>query len=78
MASPLDARRCPLCGEPNVCGMAEGATTCWCTETKIPKEVLDRVPADAVDRACVCQACASGKRSSKKPLPLTDTLAKSG
>jgi hypothetical protein len=39
--------------------MAEGASTCWCFHAEIPAEVLERVPAEARDRACVCQGCAS-------------------
>jgi Cysteine-rich CWC len=56
----IDPRRCPLCGNGNACGMAEGASTCWCFHAHIPAEVTERVPAEARDRACVCQGCSSG------------------
>jgi len=68
MSVPLDPRRCPLCGNPNACGAADGAGACWCSSTKIPAAVLERVPAEARDKSCVCEACASGKRSSDRPL----------
>jgi hypothetical protein len=41
--------------------MAEGASTCWCFHEHIPAEVIERVPAEARDRACVCQGCAAGQ-----------------
>jgi hypothetical protein len=62
----IDPRRCPLCGQDNACGMAAGCATCWCFETKIPRAVLDRVPAPAQGVACVCRTCASeGKEGAK-------------
>src|SRR6185295_7497090 len=58
-----DPKRCPLCGEGNACGMAAGQQgDCWCKSVKIPAEVLERVPAAARDRACVCERCATGTR----------------
>ena len=54
----VDPKRCPLCGDGNACGMAEGKSSCWCFEAHIAPEVLERVPAEARDRACVCQGCA--------------------
>jgi cysteine-rich CWC protein len=54
----VDPRRCPLCGGPNDCGIAAGASTCWCFTTEIPSDVRDRIPPDARDLACVCRACA--------------------
>lgn len=73
-ASPVDPRRCPLCKEGNACGMAEGAATCWCFSTPVPAEVIDRVPAEARDLACVCRACASGRRSPVETLALITGL----
>lgn len=59
---PFDPTRCPLCGEDNTCGSERGAATCWCYTTTIPEDVLERVPADLRNRACLCQRCASGQR----------------
>ena len=76
MTAPIDPRACPLCGESNVCGMAAGAGTCWCFATKVPNEVLARVPPEAQDLACVCAACASGKRSPKETERVIDALSR--
>jgi len=76
MTSTMDPRFCPLCGKANGCGMAEGKTTCWCFETKIPKSVLARVPAEAEDRVCVCASCASGKRSPEETQSAIDALTR--
>lgn len=35
---------------------------CWCKGVKIAVEVLERVPAEARDRACICERCATGTR----------------
>lgn len=59
--APVDPVRCPLCGGPNRCGMTEGGSTCWCFSLQMPRELLERVPDDAVGRACVCRWCAEGK-----------------
>jgi len=60
--APVDPARCPLCGGDNGCGMARGAGNCWCFAADMPAEVLERVPADLRGVACVCDACASGRR----------------
>lgn len=56
----LDPTRCPLCGEPNACGVAQGRSECWCFDEKIPAEVLARLPEEAKGIVCVCRACATG------------------
>jgi hypothetical protein len=40
-----------------------GKPTCWCFDTPIPAAALERVPAEDVDRACICQACAVASSS---------------
>jgi hypothetical protein len=55
----LDTTRCPLCGSGNACGMAAGKEDCWCFHAEISAEVLERVPAEARNKACVCQGCAT-------------------
>lgn len=57
----VDPRRCPLCGGPNDCGIAAGASTCWCFSTDVPAEVVARVPDEARDAMCICRACAEGQ-----------------
>ncbi|WP_437616706.1 cysteine-rich CWC family protein [Sorangium sp. So ce834] len=76
IGADVDPARCPLCGEANACGMAEGATTCWCFETAIPADVLQRVPQEARGVACVCRACATGRRDPAKALDLIHRLVR--
>ncbi|HEY8370953.1 MAG TPA: cysteine-rich CWC family protein [Thermodesulfobacteriota bacterium] len=53
-----EARRCPLCGEDNACGLAASrGDPCWCVGERIPREVLDRVPAEHRGRTCICRRC---------------------
>jgi hypothetical protein len=59
----VDPTRCPLCGDDNACGVARGAGTCWCFSTPVPEAVLARVPPALQGVACVCERCASGRRS---------------
>ena len=64
MAEPVDTARCPLCGGPNGCALAGGATDgrpCWCATIEIPAELVARVPEAARGVACVCARCAGAK-----------------
>ncbi len=67
--APVDPSRCPLCGKANECGAERGASTCWCYSARIPEDVLNRIPADQRDRACICEACARGDRGSASSTP---------
>jgi hypothetical protein len=58
VAQSLRPDTCPVCGGPNGCGIAAGASTCWCFTASIPAEALDRIPDEARDRSCICAACA--------------------
>ena len=55
----IDPRACPLCSGDNACGMAAGKSDCWCFHAEISPEVLERVPPEARNAACVCQGCAA-------------------
>ena len=55
----VDPSRCPLCGAANQCGMAAGSTECWCFGATASKEALERLPAEARGKACVCVRCAA-------------------
>jgi hypothetical protein len=63
-AVPVDAARCPLCGQLNQCAMEiEHATgqkqpPCWCMQADFSAELVAKVPAAARDLACICPACA--------------------
>lgn len=64
MSDPLDPSRCPLCGQPNRCTQGSPATRdqpCWCFQATLSAEALERVPAEARDRACLCPRCAAGR-----------------
>ena len=32
---------------------------CWCTQLDFSAELLSRIPAQARDEACICEACAT-------------------
>lgn len=54
-----DPNRCPLCEQPNACGAAGGASTCWCFTVTIPADVLAKIPEADRGTRCVCAACVS-------------------
>ncbi len=56
----IDASRCPLCGQPNQCAISAGLPpqSCWCMQTPVSRDALERLPADARGKACICPACA--------------------
>jgi hypothetical protein len=73
--SHVDPTRCPLCGNPNDCGLAAGKGNCWCFTRSIPAEVLKRVPAEAYNIACVCRFCGKSQHALTRVLgQLTDLL----
>jgi hypothetical protein len=63
MNSPkiIDPSKCPLCGEDNscknICGDTDKNKNCWCKSEKFPKQLLDAVPVEAKNKACICQRC---------------------
>jgi len=63
-----DPSRCPLCGERNECASAADpdATDCWCVAEKFPSDLLQRVPAAAMGRACVCRRCVEDHRTASR------------
>jgi len=62
--APTGADLCPLCGQSNRCALETQRLTgvqqlpCWCTRLDFSPDLLDRLPAEARGRACICQACA--------------------
>jgi hypothetical protein len=60
----LDAQCCPICGKPNQCAAEVEKRTgltqppCWCAQVEFTPELLARIPAAAVNKACVCVSCA--------------------
>ena len=53
----LDPARCPLCAQPNKCGMAAGEASCWCFEAQLALDALARIPEQARGVACICAKC---------------------
>ena len=61
-AASVDPAVCPLCAGDNRCGRLQGAANCWCEAVTFDTRTLDRVPAVAVRKACICEPCAGGSR----------------
>ncbi|WP_296250273.1 cysteine-rich CWC family protein [Pseudomonas sp. UBA4194] len=60
MATP-DTRLCPACGSRNDCTLAEPTTTaqnCWCYSVSIDRAVLEALPDNLRNAACLCPRCA--------------------
>jgi hypothetical protein len=59
----LDPTRCPLCGGDNRCAMERQKATgqaqppCWCVSQTFSAELLERLPAEAQGKACICGNC---------------------
>ncbi|QHT61471.1 cysteine-rich CWC family protein [Paenibacillus lycopersici] len=47
-------RNCPICGQSNAC---EGSLACWCGKESFPRGLLELVPDEFRNRACICRAC---------------------
>ncbi|NQD93375.1 cysteine-rich CWC family protein [Pseudomonas sp. CrR25] len=66
------ASTCPLCGQRNQCAQVESATPvqqCWCFDAHIARDVLDRLPAEQRNRACLCPRCAQGPSAKRTDNP---------
>jgi len=63
----LDPCRCPLCGQPNACGMATPGRVvsgpCWCTLVQFSADLLKQVPEAARNKACICAACVAASHT---------------
>ena len=53
-----ESKRCPLCGEINMCGLKDASARCWCVAAPIRPETLARIPPEAQGRVCICPSCA--------------------
>lgn len=61
----LNLQVCPLCKKENECGMANGLESCWCFNVIIAENILEKIPEEAKNRACICRQCAEDNRESK-------------
>lgn len=56
-----DPSLCPVCGASNRCTLADPRTAtqpCWCFSQSIDPAVLEALPAEVRDQACLCPRCA--------------------
>jgi Cysteine-rich CWC len=58
---PLNPSICPACGARNSCTLADPRTAtqpCWCFSVSIDPAVLQALPPEVRDQACLCPRCA--------------------
>lgn len=57
-----DSQHCPACGALNQCSLADPRSVtqaCWCYSVNIDPAVLQALPAELRDKACLCPRCAA-------------------
>ena len=59
----IDERVCPICGRDNKCTKDKD---CWCMEKEIPAELIERVPLEKRDKACICETCVDAFHEEKR------------
>jgi hypothetical protein len=66
---------CPICGGDNSCHFAAPSGykgDCWCAREEVPAALLERMPEEARNVACVCRRCivaAQVIEARARPLP---------
>lgn len=56
-----DTTLCPACGARNHCSLANPRSAthdCWCYGVSIDPQVLEALPTELRDKACLCPRCA--------------------
>ena len=56
-----DTRLCPACGASNQCSLADprsATQACWCYSVQIDPSVIEALPAELRNSACLCPRCA--------------------
>ena len=51
---------CPLCGHENDCQLCSPAAykgQCWCASVKFPDALLEQIPPEFRNKACLCRDC---------------------
>ena len=83
-----EENKCPLCNNDNAClticsnGVTEENTpikkACWCMNPDIgfSDNLLKKVPSDAKNKSCICQACALAHQVTKVSIMTTDLMLK--
>jgi len=57
----IDQQHCPACGALNQCALADprsATQACWCYAVTIAPAVLQALPVELRDKACLCPRCA--------------------
>ncbi|EJN37685.1 hypothetical protein PMI38_02883 [Pseudomonas sp. GM84] len=57
----IDQQHCPACGALNQCALADprsATQACWCYAVAIAPAVLQALPVELRDKACLCPRCA--------------------
>ncbi|WP_397458097.1 cysteine-rich CWC family protein [Pseudomonas asplenii] len=67
-----DPNLCPACGARNECRLADPRTAdqpCWCYSVSIDPAVLQALPAELRNAACLCPRCARVDEQLKRQAP---------
>ncbi|SDR94712.1 Cysteine-rich CWC [Pseudomonas asplenii] len=67
-----DPNLCPACGARNDCRLADPRTAdqpCWCYSVSIDPAVLQALPAELRNAACLCPRCARVDEQLKRQAP---------
>nr|WP_090977053.1 cysteine-rich CWC family protein [Paenibacillus sp. CF384] len=48
------ANECPICRKRNNC---EGNHACWCSSEEFPEGIFELVPAEQLNKSCICMEC---------------------
>jgi len=60
----MNENLCPLCQSQNLCGV-NNKKACWCSKIHIPSELIDTLPNEVKNKACLCQKCVAKFQSAK-------------
>jgi len=52
-----EACTCPLCNQPNLCGVQQGMKRCWCFDEAVPSSLVALLPLAQQGQRCICRTC---------------------
>lgn len=55
-------KQCPLCAGQNHCS-SDSKKLCWCMTENFPKGIFEKLSADQIRKACICQSCLENEQS---------------
>lgn len=56
MINKVNKSICPLCEKVNLCDV-KSEQRCWCMNTQVPKELIEKVPLHLKNINCICNEC---------------------